>query len=157
MTKNLYVHYSILVVDDDQSAAADGSDNVTSNITEALDELDYGYTYYNRSAQGGIPSENMSTYNMIIWCTGQTSTDTLDTGDVANLTEFLGYYEGSLWLMGQGIINDLNSTPDGRDFLHDVLRISSYTLDSGTPDPILGVDFDDITHGMEFATDDCSV
>ena len=167
----LFIQYNVLVVDDDNSTNNDlaGSGyNVTENITNALDFLKYPYDVHvipgGFAPQSGPNVTIMKYYNTIIWLTGDEFNNTLMQYDQDNLTDYLegNYYEAqfledtrvNLWLIGQDILDDLETpglsmTPQN-DFVKDILKVSLYSTGSGLPTELDGVTNDLITHGIEY-------
>ncbi|MDI6916257.1 MAG: CARDB domain-containing protein [Thermoplasmatales archaeon] len=146
---SLYVSFSILVVDDDNSVNNGGSNaNTTSYITSALNNLSYSYYYYKvLSGADGPPLDNLTKHNVVIWACGNETSNTLRNNDRNNIDSYLNQ-GGSIWLIGQGIVNDLWGT----DFLNNTLKVNSSENDTGIPRNIYGFKNDPVTHGMYYAT-----
>ena len=96
-------------------------------------------------------------YDVVIWETGYENTNTLTTtgptNDVGNLQQYLNH-NGSLWLIGQDITNDLwnNGGVTGKTFLSNYLRVSGQTLDIGITNPIIGNSLCAVTKGLTLKT-----
>jgi FlaG/FlaF family flagellin (archaellin) len=167
----LFIGYTILVVDDDNSTNNGGSfPNATNEITDALDELGYFYdTFVMTSWPVQLLGPNitlMKHYNSVIWCTGYDNIDTLLQGDQENLSDyftrnfpeaaFLGETKLNAWIIGQGILNDLGGpgigvSPAINSFLYRYLRVQQYTTVGGAlPNYLNGVLRDNITHGINY-------
>ena len=167
----LYIGYTILVVDDDNSSNNGGNfNNASQEITNAIDEL--GYFYDTHVIAGGSSPEIgpnitvMKHYNSVIWCTGYDGNDTLLPSDLENLTnyftrgfpeaDFLGETKLNAWIIGQGILDDLGGSgasvsPPTNSFLYKYLRIDSYsTVNSKLSEYVEGVYRDNITHGINY-------
>jgi hypothetical protein len=168
----LYIGYTILVVDDDNSTNNGGTfPNSTQEITDALDELGYFYDIYVTS--GGMTPGNgpdievMKRYNSVIWCTGYDGNHTLLTEDQTELTNymtrsnfnesnFLGDTRYNAWIIGQGILNDLylsgtNIVPSVNSFIYEYLQVQQYTtLNPRLPQILNGKYRDNLTHGMSY-------
>jgi hypothetical protein len=170
----LTIGYTILVVDDDNSVNNGGylkNDNVTQNMTNALDKL--GYDYDTAVVQGGlIPKDGpnvsvLKTYNAVIWLTGNDSAVTLTDIDQENISAYLeGRYEEAqyitdlnvnLLLIGQDILDDLDGPGIDlavtNDFLTNILKIDNYTTSVGLPTTMDGLYHDPITHGIQYPID----
>jgi len=146
---SLYVSFSILVVDDDNSVNNGGSNvNTTTYITSALNNLSYSYYYYIVPSNADGPSlDNLTKHNAIIWTCGNETSNTLKNNDRSNINSYLNQ-GGSLWLIGQSIVNDLWGT----DFLENTLKVNSSENDTGMPRNIYGFKNDPVTHGIYYAT-----
>ncbi len=168
----LFIGYTILVVDDDNSTNNNGTfDNATNDITTALTELGYIFDLY-VTAGGSNPGTGpnitvMKHYNTVIWCTGFDNNHTLLDRDIGNITyyltqtnfteaNFLGEIKFNLWLMGQGILDDLGGagtdiTPSASSFLGKYLGVKMYsTINPRLPGFLDGVYRDNVTHGISY-------
>jgi FlaG/FlaF family flagellin (archaellin) len=167
----LYIGYTILVVDDDNSTNNGGSNiNATSEITSALTELGY---FYDTIVVPGAPLPGigpnitvMKHYNTVIWCTGYEDVNTLLLSDRENLThyftrgfpeaDFLGETRMNAWVIGQGILDDLGGpgpamSPATSSFIYRYFRVKGYSTESSTLSKYLdGVNGDNITHGVKY-------
>ncbi|UCH88034.1 MAG: type IV pilin [Thermoplasmata archaeon] len=161
----LLIQYTILVVDDDNSTNNGGfHPNATAAVTTALDNIDYPFDF--RSVTGGLSPGNgptvdvMKHYNTVIWITGNDTGPTLNGSDQQNIVEYIRglYFEAqyltdikvNLWLIGQHILEDLTVT--NATFISEILRVSSFTSDTGMPSTLYGVYDDIITHGIQYDT-----
>ncbi|MBU4190655.1 MAG: choice-of-anchor J domain-containing protein [Candidatus Thermoplasmatota archaeon] len=147
---SLYVSFSILVVDDDNSTNNNdgGGFNTTAYITNALNNLSYSYYFYEvPSGIDGPSLDNLTKHNVVIWACGNETSNTLRNNDRNNIKSYLNQ-GGALWLIGQGIVNDLWGT----DFLNNTLKANSSENDTGTPRNIYGFKNDPVTHGIYYAT-----
>ncbi len=150
VSKSVYVDYSILVVDDDESG--DGTPgNVTAVFAEAMNDIGVGFTRYDRSL-GPIGILTLSDYNLVIWLTGANEAETLNESDRDALAAHMDN-GGYVWLIGQGIADDLSADSFLSNYLH-VVGVSDGAL---TPDPIVGVRDDFITHGLSAGVDPTGV
>ncbi len=156
----IYVRFTLLIVDDDGSANNGGTlYNVTANLTAAIDYLGYNYTLYvvNPVGADGPSAKTLSEYKAVIWMCGATNTDTLTTNDQIALRDYITNQSGELWLVGQDILWDLTDGGDGEipngTFARDILHVKEVYHNEGTPDPVSGVLYDSITHGMKYQTD----
>jgi len=162
----LYIKFRLMVVDDDYSANNNGTfNNVTSNITRSLDELEYNYTYHRVEAgEPGPSTDDLRLHNAVLWVlgdSGRAGTDTLLPEDVENLTTYMTDENGKVWLMGQDLLGGLTGFSDGATtdgtFIKDILHVDALYNDVGTPSPITGVSYNDITHGMKHLYDNSSL
>ncbi len=167
----LYIGYTILLVDDDNSTNNGGTfPNATQELADALDELDYIYDVV--TVKGGlVPADGpnvtvMKHYNTVIWCTGYDGNKTLLDSDQENLTnyftrgfpeaDFLGETKLNAWIIGQGILDDLGGkgpivTPPTDSFLYKYLHVQQYsTVNLRLPTFLDGVYHDNITHGLRY-------
>ncbi len=174
----LYIGYTILVVDDDNSSNNGGiQPNATQEISDAIDEL--GYQYVVHTVPGApIPEYGpnitvMKHYNAVIWCTGYADVNTLMASDLENLTyyfnrdfpeaNYLGKTKMNAWIVGQGILDDvggagLDVATDPASFLYKYLKVDSYTtVGIKLPSMLEGVAGDNITHGINYPTIDSPV
>ncbi|MCD6461870.1 MAG: VWA domain-containing protein, partial [Thermoplasmata archaeon] len=160
----LYIKYTLLIVDDDGSANNGGTFyNTTANLTSAIDYLGYNYTFYTvapgtANYPSGPGADYLSKFKAVIWMCGQAATNTLTATDQTVLRDYVNNESGQLWLIGQDILKDLTGGVDGNlsvgSFARDILHVQAVYHDVGTPDPVEGVLYDGITHGMRYQTDD---
>ncbi|MEM3342461.1 MAG: CARDB domain-containing protein, partial [Thermoplasmata archaeon] len=154
----LYVMYSILVVDDDGSSnngdESSTKPNATANVTAALDNL--GYLYTLKTAINDTDTADASElmrYNAVIWVCGNSSVSPLLTqNDTSNISDYLNNYAGRFWLMGQNVIDDLSKYDYGRTFMNQTLKIVNATAQQPTPNPLIGVKDDAVGHGLRYRT-----
>jgi hypothetical protein len=170
----LTIGYTILVVDDDNSDNNGGyitNENVTWNMTNALDKL--GYDYDTTVVQGGLTPQDgpnvsvLKHYNAVIWMTGNDSANTISLIDQDNISAYLEgrYIEAeyikdlnvNLLLIGQDILDDLDGSGIDvtvtNEFLTNILKIKNYTTGAGLPSILEGVYHDEITHGILYPMD----
>ncbi len=150
VTKDVFVDYSILVIDDDGAPDGD-SGNVTAIFLESLDVLGVRYHVYNRDS-GYIGFITLLDFNLVVWITGADEAGTLNESDRGALSAYMDY-GGYVWLIGQGIADDL----DGSTFLKSYIHVQSVNDNQGTPTLLEAVDFDPITHGIVAPTNDNGV
>ncbi|MEW6070456.1 MAG: CARDB domain-containing protein, partial [Candidatus Thermoplasmatota archaeon] len=151
ISNQLYVQYSILIVDDDNSTNNGGDGfNTTNYLTSAFYNLSYNYTFWTVSSLATGPNlENLSKYNLVIWCCGNESVNTLTSSDRTNILNYLNQ-GGKLWLIGQNILDELTIADSA--FVKNVLKVNSTELNTGTPRNIWGLKKDPVTHGIYYAT-----
>lgn len=151
ISTQLYVQYSILIVDDDNSTNNGGDGfNTTSYLTSSFCNLSYNYSFWVVPSSATGPNlENLSKYNLVCWCCGNESVTTLTSKDRENILNYLNQ-SGKLWLIGQGILDEL-STADST-FVKNILKIDYTELNTGTPRNIRGLRKDPVTHGIYYAT-----
>lgn len=101
----------ILLVDDD------GGDDIEQWYALAFDEQDWSYERYDRMAVSGLDSVTAEEYRTLIWFTGSARNSTLTPADQEWLSAFLEE-GGNLFLSGQNIAADLQSSPFLEDYLH---------------------------------------
>jgi hypothetical protein len=128
--RQITVMPTILLVDDD--AAADGShDDVVSYMESSLQSCDFRYTLHTvGSAADGPPANGsdpgkhpLKNYDIVIWMTGNASTFTLKPNDQDSIKSFLNAH-GSLWLIGQDILNELGA---GNSLVTSYLHVNSFS------------------------------
>ena len=143
---SLYIKYRILLVDDDDSAN-NGGTNPTDSAQYMAEALDYAGIDFERNNvthdsryTGSIP---LTKYNAVIWMTGEENANTLLNDDIDNITSFLET-GGSLWLIGQGIEDELG----GSAFMTNYIGISGQTLNAGAGPVIYGSSGENMMHGL---------
>ncbi|MCK4718135.1 MAG: VWA domain-containing protein [Thermoplasmata archaeon] len=157
----IYVKYTLLIVDDDESANNGGVlYNTTSNITDSIDTLGYDYTLYTVPLGLRGPEINLvERFKALIWICGEATTNTIMLEDQNVIRNYIENKSGQLWMMGQGILEEI-SPGDGATsewFARDILHIAEVYHDVGISDPIQGVLYNEITHGMKYQMDDTDV
>ncbi|MEM2901064.1 MAG: CARDB domain-containing protein, partial [Thermoplasmata archaeon] len=151
-TTEVFVMYDILIVDDDNSEN-NGGVNATEYITNAFSRLGYNYSYFlvnETTAWNGPDNETMLSYNLVIWCTGIETTNTLTAEDRQVVARYLNSY-GYFWLIGSGWVNDIRT--NDVDFLRNVLHVQSETLNLELRRELKGNDNDFTLRGKRFQTE----
>jgi len=103
-------------------------------------------------------NELMSNYDVVVWVQGDHHQRNL-----TNWKTCIGDYldgGGSMWIMGQQFMTALNSTTGSRDegsFEYDYLKVQYVSDSSGVPNPLLGVDDDEIFSDAEYDMGDRSI
>jgi len=150
---DVFVDSITLVVDDDQSVA--GATNATASVIDIMDFLNYRYEQHNVTAAGddGPDLDTLTKYNSVVWVLGNESTTgtTLTANAMTNIDSYLTGYQGNLLILGQNLLED-DGVRNNLTFRRDLLGINGYTRDVSTPDPLLGVKDNNVTHGMRFDT-----
>ncbi|MBN2541715.1 T9SS type A sorting domain-containing protein [bacterium] len=102
----------LLLVDDD------GGDDYESYFINALNDIDITYYYWERETKGVFQAHRIHELNtpVIIWFTGNCSTNTLTTEDRDSLAYILDL-DGKLLLTGKDIGDDIGSTEFYSDYL----------------------------------------
>ena len=95
----------ILLVDDD------GGENYQSYFTQALDADGYSYDVWDVSSSGSPSASTLENYNVVIWTTGATWSNTLTSTDQSNLETYLNN-GGALYLSSQDFLYDLTGGYD---------------------------------------------
>ncbi len=125
----------VLIVDDDEGQ------NYERFYTSACDSNGVLYRTYSVQASGSPPADTLNHYPVVIWFTGDATSNTLTATDQANLTTYLNN-GGKLILSGQNIARELNGSSFLSDYLH-----AQFVADS-TGKPFLpGISGDPITRG----------
>jgi len=100
----------------------------------------------------------MDNYDVVIWTQGDHN-----QRNITNWKECISDYldqGGSLWIMGQQFLTALNGSDGQReagDFEYDYFMIDYIRHNDGTPDPLIGVDGDEIFGDAEYSMGDTSV
>jgi len=123
----------ILLVDDD------GSGNKDTVATNALNEIEAVYKYWDVFAMG--EPNNLNDYPAVFWNTGHTE-NPLTTNEISLLCNYLGT-NGNLFITGTNLASDLYGDP----FLIDFLRMG-YDEEVSLS-MVNGVDSDPISDGMQ--------
>ncbi len=162
MEQRVEVLPTILLVDDDR-AGKGASKDVITYMRESLGFIGLSPDVVVVSGGDGPQYTGsgitLDKYDVIIWMSGYENTNTITTSgptnDVMNLQKYLDS-NGSLWLIGQDIVNDLknNGGAAGNSFLSNYLRVNigGSTLDVGISNPILGNSGCKFTKGLNFKT-----
>jgi len=128
-------HPQILVVDDDDGATCE-----TSYSDIMAESLDLFFEQWEVAEQGS-PMEWLLNSELVVWFTGDDSTQTLTADDREHLGAFLDG-GGKLFLAGQNIGQDIGDEPFYHDYLHATF------VDSATSDiAIFGVAGDPVWGG----------
>jgi hypothetical protein len=101
----------VLIVDDDA-----GSD-YEKYYTAAFDSNFVLYDTYSVQTSGSPSSDTLRHYPVVVWFTGNATTNTLTLTDRTNLATFLDN-GGNLFISGQNIAQELSSDPFLGDYLH---------------------------------------
>jgi hypothetical protein len=127
-------HPQIMVVDDDGGAAFEAS--YGEIMAESLDLFFEEWVV----AEQGSPMEWLLNSELVVWFTGDDSTETLTADDRAHLAAFLGA-GGKLFIAGQNIGQDIGTEPFYHDYLHAAF-VDPATADAGifgvAGDPVWG-------------------
>tara|TARA_B110000116_G_scaffold40566_1_gene32953 strand:- start:983 stop:3889 length:2907 start_codon:yes stop_codon:yes gene_type:complete len=100
----------------------------------------------------------MSNYEIVIWLQGDHNQRNL-----TNWKTCIGDYldgGGNLWIMGQQFMTALNSSTGSRDegsFEYDYLKVQYVSQGSGMPNPLIGVNDDEIFNEAEYDMGDRSI
>ena len=131
----------VLLVDDDQSPSYD---DYSIFYKQALEDLGVDYDYYVVPDQSDGPSATyMSSYNYVIWYTGDTwgysgsagTYETLTSNDRSNLATYLDG-GGKVMISGQDIIYDIEgegATSVSDSFLSNYMALDGVTQDLDPP------------------------
>jgi|GEM_PF-1740789 len=153
---DVYVRFNVLIVDDDGSKNNDGVEtnnklNATANITAILDSLNYAYANFtvNATSNWNGPSyENLTQYNLVIWCTGESPASTLTDEDKTNISKYLDNM-GQFWLIGQNLLDDFPNGEVSDSFFRNYMKVSGVTHYSASNVRLLsGIQGDPVTHGL---------
>ncbi len=132
--KYLYVQPTILLVDDDKVEDGDAT-----RMHEDLKAADFKFDRYTVTGTNGPPYDKgkyaLNKYDIVIWMTGRETEDTITDVDQVHLTEFLEN-GGNLWLIGEGIWEDLDPT---NDFLELYLKAGKDVGDGAPQSDISGI------------------
>jgi len=146
ITSNNYVQTNIsvisaqiLLVDDDE-----GADYETYYST-ALNDYEYSYAVWNVLTLGAPATEDLQSYEIVIWLTGDDYSATLTSTDQANLADFLDN-GGRLFISGQDIGYDIGNTSFYSDYLH-----AQYVLDNVDLTNLSGIPGDPITEYIDIS------
>jgi hypothetical protein len=170
LNTKLDVAFAILVVDDDNSTNNGGGDvDMVSDITVAMDNIDYNYDIY--IVPGGVNEtagpdvELMKHYNVVLWCTGTTVNYTLNESDQKQIGYYLdGIYEEAGFIpdlrvnfimIGSNILEDLNGSGQDIDvppstFLERYVHVDKYSTDFGLAGRLDGIYGHPVSHGLEY-------
>ncbi len=130
----------VLIVDDDAGQTYE------RYYTGALDSSGILYHVYSVQTSGSPSADTLNRYPVVIWFTGDATTNTLTPTDQTNLTAYLNS-GGKLILSGQNIARELAGTSFLSDYLH-----TEFVADS-TGKPFLpGIADDPLTRGDTMVT-----
>lgn len=90
--------------------------NYVSNYTDPLNNLSKVYDIYNRWTDGPIGSL-INDYSMVIWYTGDATSNVLTSSDITDLTNYLNAGK-DLFITGQNIAEDLSGNTFLTNYLH---------------------------------------
>jgi hypothetical protein len=131
----------VLIVDDDA-----GSD-YQKFYTAACDSNFVLYDTFSVQASGSPSAETLGHYPVVVWLTGDATTNTLTATDRANLAPYLDS-GGNLFIAGQNIAQELSADPFLNDYLH-----ATFVDDSAGKIYMVGVPDDPITGKSPTAAD----
>lgn len=132
----------ILLVDDDDGSSFGSPMDRESYYKSALDSLSIPYDYWD--AKTALPdSTSMSSYQYVIWFTGDNRPNALNAARVTLLRNFLNR-GGRLLLTGQNIAEQLSTSADST-FLRDYLKAGF--VGNCAPQRISGTQWDPIGMG----------
>jgi len=100
----------------------------------------------------------MSSYDVVIWTQGDHNQRNITLWQNC-IRDYLDE-GGNLWIMGQQFLTALNGTDGPRnsgDFEYDYFMIEHVRNSAGTPDPLIGVDDDEIFGDAEYNMGDTSI
>jgi hypothetical protein len=129
----------ILVDDDEGSAAGDVFD-------DALNDAGLSFDLWDIDSQGPPTDTDLLEHDIVIWNTGETSSQTLTSVDESRLADFLRE-GGSLFLSSQGYLTDIGPP---NDFSTHYLHLTDWSHDVETTE-VEGVSGDPITDGIVYA------
>ena len=152
---------TILLVDDDGLFEMYTKDDASSYMDAAL-QLAVGSGQFDVWTVKGLDGPKfesgdkpLKNYDIVIWMTGYSITNTLTTSDQNAIKQYLEN-NGKLWLIGMNILEDLrikDSLPPGQvnSFVTNYLGVTSYDI-TGTPELLYGVKGENLTEGMALNT-----
>ncbi len=147
------VLFDTLIVDDTNGGE---SVEMLENMYEALE---YPYEIYEvEDGEDGPSALNMSSYNSVIWVTGQKQSNTLTINDMKNITDYLYNYTGynNFVFFGDHLLEDISGQTSGpaQYFFSEVLHIDRTTVSSVmAPSKLEGTFDDPVTHGSRYRLD----
>ena len=100
----------------------------------------------------------MSDYDVVIWTQGDHNQRNISSWEEC-ISDYLDE-GGSLWIMGQQFLSALNGSDGPResgDFEYDYFMIEYVRNSAGTPDPLIGVEDDEIFGDAEYDMGDTSI
>jgi len=147
VTDSLYIPIgpaTVLLVDDDQGL--DYDDYFSQGLL-----LTYPFEYWDVALQG-VPSDQLSQYEAIVWMTGDDRTASLTSEEQTALREYLDG-GGNLFISGQNIGYDLveDGSVGDEEFFEQYLH-ASYVGDESADNILSGVSGDPISDDMLFLT-----
>ena len=126
----------ILIVDDDQG----------DDYDEVYREMVYlrriPHNVWHADASGSPTGAELGNYPMVFWHTGQQTSGSLGSSDISALKEYLGTYNGHLFLSGFALVTDIQTHDPS--FLTDYLHTNSsstgnwYVFKSFSDNPVTG-------------------
>ncbi|MEF8873328.1 MAG: CARDB domain-containing protein [Candidatus Thermoplasmatota archaeon] len=168
------VQYSTLVVDADVSEDQ-GYENVTEHVTDSLDRLGqvrgetYDYYMVEKPDEHGPPVDEMTTYNAILWVTGERGKDAgqsivFTQEDVNRLLEYFRTEEqGNVMFMGENILDYLDENAYGSEDVIDAgdaedlieymgVHPSDGNIDDGSSSPthLIGEENSSLGHNLRY-------
>ncbi len=141
LDRNIFVIPNILLVDDDNHANDLSDGDTVSFMRASLEAADFNYDFV-VIVSGDGPGYNygdypLKNYDIVIWMTGYEKLSTLTVNDQDNITFFLNNGGGSLWMIGQYLIEDGNIP---YAFFNNILRTSGTVYNAlGPTNPLMGV------------------
>jgi hypothetical protein len=103
----------ILLVDDF------AGDSISDYYTQTLEELFISHNLWDIQTMGTPLSDDLNQYSVVIWFTGDTGADSINSEKLLNLQEYLDN-GGNLFVTGQGIAASIDSLDVG--FLNNYLK-----------------------------------
>ncbi len=125
-------HPDILLVDDD------GGSSYQNYLDNALRQWGQVFSTYHVSSEGSLSLEYMNEFEVLMWLTGNASTNTLTADDRSRLAQFLDSGH-KLFLTGQNLTEDIGETDFFADYLGAVTvadSVNALILDGVDGDPI---------------------
>ena len=132
-----YIPQKILVVDDDESTNPYGNED---EYLELLSFMGYSFDGWNYKERGSLSASNLENYEAVIWLTGTTSTDTLNTADQTAISGYMDNSRGGLFLNGEDVGMDIGALTFYWNYLH-----SFFVSDTTSDTEITGVSSDPIS------------
>ncbi|UCE73053.1 MAG: Omp28-related outer membrane protein [Methanomassiliicoccales archaeon] len=110
-----FIPQKILVVDDDQSTNPDGDEDFYQ-ITLSLGM--HAFDGWVLDEVGSPTSDDLSSYDVVIWVTGSTTSSTLTTADQTAISTYLDNTGGNLFMCGENIGEEIGSSTFYQNYLH---------------------------------------
>ncbi|MDH4155749.1 MAG: M6 family metalloprotease domain-containing protein [candidate division Zixibacteria bacterium] len=126
----------ILIVDDDQG------DDYDEIYREMVYLRRIPHQVWHSDASGSPTGTELGRYPMVFWHTGQQASGSLGSSDISALKEYLGTYDGQLFLSGFAAVPDIQANDPS--FLTDYLHTNSsstsnwYVFKSFSDNPVTG-------------------
>ncbi len=136
-----FIPQEILVVDDDQSTHPDGYED---NYHELLCEMWMSFDGWAYDERGPLTSLDLAPYDVVIWLTGTSATDTLNLVDQLALSAYLDNGKGDLLLCGENIGLEIGASDFYRDYLY-----STFVTDDTNDNYMTGIQGDHISDQFE--------